>query len=93
MYVNGSIEHTGRKDAKDDPSGARENHGDRVIADALAWLGLVSSNRLARRDADGELDDGFLHPSTLAARMLMAEAKETTSRPIASWLQRVGARR
>ena len=33
---NGTVEHTG-EESKDDPSGARGNHGDRVIADALAW--------------------------------------------------------
>jgi hypothetical protein len=33
---NGSVEHTGTRD-REDPTGARANHGDRVIADALAW--------------------------------------------------------
>jgi hypothetical protein len=33
---NGSIEHSGTQD-RDDPTGARVNHGDRVVADALAW--------------------------------------------------------
>lgn len=33
---NGSIEHAGTRDGED-PTGARVNHGDRVIADALCW--------------------------------------------------------
>jgi hypothetical protein len=33
---NGSIEHSGTQD-REDPTGARANHGDRVIADALAY--------------------------------------------------------
>ncbi len=32
----GNVEHSGRSSA-DDPSGAKDNHGDRVIADALCW--------------------------------------------------------
>lgn len=34
---SGYITHSKSKGAAVDPSGARENHGDRVIADALAW--------------------------------------------------------
>ncbi len=35
----GKVEHTGfAKGERDDPSGARENHGDRVIADAQLWM-------------------------------------------------------
>lgn len=33
---NGTVEHSG-EESRDEPSGARGNHGDRVIADALAW--------------------------------------------------------
>lgn len=33
----GEIEH-GMIDSRDDPTGARVNHGDQVIADALAWM-------------------------------------------------------
>ncbi len=35
--ARGQVEH-GRYELKDDPSGSRENHGDRVIADALMWM-------------------------------------------------------
>lgn len=34
---DGSVVHS-EEESKDEPSGARSNHGDRVIADALAWL-------------------------------------------------------
>lgn len=37
--MDGSIEHSASANAKD-PGGARSNHGDIVIADALAWTGL-----------------------------------------------------
>jgi len=36
----GGVEHS-KEGNKDDPTGARENHGDRVIADALAWRGMT----------------------------------------------------
>ncbi len=34
---DGSVVHSG-EESRDEPSGARANHGDRVIADALAWM-------------------------------------------------------
>jgi len=37
--TQGGVSHS-REDDKIDPSGAKANHGDRVIADALAWRGL-----------------------------------------------------
>ncbi len=36
----GGVSHA-KSDNTDDPTGARDNHGDRVIADALAWRGLT----------------------------------------------------
>lgn len=36
----GSVSHF-REDNKEDPSGAKANHGDRVTADALAWRGMT----------------------------------------------------
>lgn len=42
---DGYIFHTGAKDPKD-PSGARINHGDRVVADALAWKLVDESGAL-----------------------------------------------
>ncbi len=43
------IEHT-REGSGDDPTGARQNHGDRVIADALACL-LMRELGLSRKDS------------------------------------------
>lgn len=37
----GGVSHS-REANREDPTGARDNHGDRVIADALAWKGLKS---------------------------------------------------
>jgi hypothetical protein len=39
-YTRDGVEHAGIEGG-DDPSGARVNHGDRVVADALAWMMAV----------------------------------------------------
>lgn len=50
VFSGNSVEHTRSvSNAKEDPSGARNNHGDRVIADALAWRGAL--RRPHRADA------------------------------------------
>lgn len=36
----GGVSHS-KEDNKDDPTGAKDNHGDRVVADALAWRGIT----------------------------------------------------
>jgi len=36
---DGGVDHVAAQQSRD-PSGARDNHGDRVMADALAWLGM-----------------------------------------------------
>jgi len=41
---DGSIDHARSRNAMD-PSGARENHGDRTMADALTWLGMGKMSR------------------------------------------------
>jgi hypothetical protein len=46
---DGSVEHS-RATNKSDPSGARANHGDRVIADALAFKGM--RERVRRPEAE-----------------------------------------
>jgi hypothetical protein len=48
---NGSIEHSGTRDGED-PTGARANHGDRVIADALAWKLAKEVGKVAPRKTD-----------------------------------------
>jgi len=50
----GNIEHGGEQSVAD-PSGARVNHGDRVIADALAWR--LARGEVRRRDAGGAAED------------------------------------
>lgn len=67
----GTIEH-GSYETTDDPTGARENHSDRVIGDALAWKiskDLVSGNlaKPGKRAADE------LNPNSLAGRRRLAE--------------------
>lgn len=46
---DGRVEHSRALD-KDDPSGARDNHGDRVIGDALAWKGLTYRRGVAKKE-------------------------------------------
>ena len=43
---NGGVIHS-QEEAAEDPSGARANHGDRVIADALAWF-LTSDSKIKK---------------------------------------------
>jgi hypothetical protein len=62
MTQNGNVEHSSATSAND-PSGARTNHGDLVIADALATLGLTENEV---RDVPQEQ---VITPDTLAWRM------------------------
>lgn len=64
---NGTVEHGGAM-ATNDPTGARVNHGDRVIADALAWM-------MVRGTAKNKLEPKHrpLGPGSLAGRRQMAE--------------------
>lgn len=43
----GGVEHS-KENNKEDPTGARENHGDRVIADALAWRGIMDGKTVVK---------------------------------------------
>ena len=43
---NGAVAHSGSTSGLD-PSGAKENHGDRVTASALCWLGMRGRPKLA----------------------------------------------
>lgn len=60
MYVGTEIVHAGS--TTDDPSGAKANHGDRVTATMLLWLG-VSKAPQTETEADEEI-----RPHTLAWR-------------------------
>lgn len=52
-----------------DPSGMRENHGDRVIADALLWKGLKEEPRLSAESA-------YVPENTFRGRQLEARRRE-----------------
>jgi hypothetical protein len=70
MYVftsSGAVAHA-RSETTIDPSGARENHGDRVVADALCWLGL---REYATEKTADQIE---ILPGSLAARRQKAEA-------------------
>lgn len=53
---NGSVAHSGSRSGLD-PSGAKENHGDRVTASALCWLGMRGRPNLAT-DEDLQAPEG-----------------------------------
>ncbi len=73
---NGHIEHGGAM-AANDPTGARVNHGDRVIADALAWHMVQGSAKSVQRAP--ERPPG---PASLAGRRRMAE---NADREVEAW--------
>ncbi len=56
---NGSMEHSGEASRKD-PTGARVNHGDRVIADALAWKLAKGLGKPSRKRLENEIRVGTL---------------------------------
>lgn len=60
----GDVIHSSQKDVEDDPSNARNQHGDRVIADALAWLGVRMTRNRARAEAKKQAPP----PGSLASR-------------------------
>lgn len=72
-YVEGHVKHAGEA-SPNDPSGARQNHGDHVIADALA-------NKLCKAKArapDEAPQAPTNHPGTLAGRRWLAQNKDRT---------------
>ena len=56
---NGGVGHS-KAERKQDPSGASSNHGDRVMADALAWKALGASGQLKRKEEEPEVPVGSL---------------------------------
>ncbi len=63
----GLVEHSGEA-ARDSPADARLNHGDRVIADALAWR--LAGKRALPREKEAQRS---WHPATLEGRRRLAE--------------------
>ncbi len=63
------VRHSGERTTKDF-SGARENHGDLVMADALAWKMLVQCGGVDTEPADEEKVP--TRPNCLAGRMMAA---------------------
>lgn len=73
---DGFIEHSGVANSKE-YSGARVNHGDRVVADAIAWKLVKQLNTLS--DINETPDKGGPDQRTLAFRRQLAEAKDRES--------------
>lgn len=77
---DGSIEHS-RSTKKLDPSGAKANHGDRVIADALSLLGM-EERKQAKTDQKKVVPVGCLK----WRQQMRAEAKKNPARELdGSW--------
>lgn len=72
IHVQGTarVEHTGATGF--DPSGARENHGDRVVADALLWILMKESVGLPK-----QLQNPPIPAGCLAERMALAATEAT----------------
>jgi hypothetical protein len=72
MLENGYIEHQAAE-STNDPSGARSNHGDLVIADALATIALEDGAAMAE---EKQVEKREVSPGTLAWRMEVARRTE-----------------
>lgn len=70
ILPNGSWAHQGSQ--RSDPSGARENHGDRCTADAVAWHAI----RLYREKHQNLDDRPEIKPGSLAWRRQLAEIED-----------------
>jgi hypothetical protein len=71
---DGTLEHSASANSQD-PSGARSAHGDEVIADALACLGMTDTQ------SERQPDEPSIPPGCLAARMkARADAEAEKSR-------------
>lgn len=55
----GGVSHS-KEDNKEDPTGARDNHGDRVIADALAFRGISENAVVLEKSSKPEIPIGSL---------------------------------
>lgn len=69
VYTDGGWVVHGRSLATPDPSGARENHGDRPTADALCWKGM-------RGKGQHKVVDPGMSVGTLAWRRLQAQQRK-----------------
>lgn len=69
----GKIVHTGAMDSPD-PSGARENHGDRATADGICWL-MMKENAIKKEETETQEAAPFWHQS-LQGRRDMADRRE-----------------
>jgi hypothetical protein len=79
---DGHLAH-GKENSPNDKSGAKINHGDRVIADALAWKMVLQLGKLAKLGAE-ELPEK-IQPNSLAfRRLLAADAAGKARRPWAT---------
>ena len=77
----GAIEHD-KQSATLDPTAAGENHGDRVIADALCWRGIQTSP--VRSDVEESVETSPY--GSMAWRFAQAKKESRDSRALAEWL-------
>ncbi len=69
VNAKSNVVHDQEEDAED-PTGARVNHGDRVIADALAWKMANSFGLISNRAKKREAQEGPPHGSLAHRRLL-----------------------
>lgn len=70
---DGSIEHSAAANSLD-PSGARTAHGDEVVADALACLGMADNQTAGRRSEEPEVPPGSLAWRMQQKQLVLAAA-------------------
>jgi hypothetical protein len=81
---DGRVYHTAAMDSYD-PSGARENHGDRVIADALLWMIFETTQSIPLTAAPAERLSGFGHRfADWQADQARRQAEDDPFEPIAA---------
>lgn len=69
VFINNTVSHI-KSVNSNDPSGARDNHGDRPTASALSWKG-VRYSPVDKRDAEPQT----IPPNSIAGRRAAAEKK------------------
>ena len=72
VHLNGTVEHPKSK-KNEDASAEGSNHGDRVVADGLAWL---MAKRLGARLEAENPPEVFVHPNSIQGRRLRSAERD-----------------
>lgn len=66
---------------KADDSGAKAPHGDRVIADAMVWQGVMEHPKVMKQEAE------YLHPTSIGARIKTRRQTRHAGGQAINWLR------